>query len=97
MEKIFANTYTEPVVSMVRKLLLTMKFNASMMPIRKPEATMAGMMGTKMSPRVLMARWYQGARAAAACFTSSLLPPSMPASRIKASYTLFTVPVPKMI
>ena len=46
---------------MLRKPLLTMKFRASMMPMRKPDATMAGMMGTKMSPRVLMARWYHGA------------------------------------
>ena len=43
------------------------------MPIRKPEATMAGMMGTKMSPSVLMACWYQGALAAAACLTSSFV------------------------
>ena len=46
----------DPEVSMLRKLLFTMKFSASMMPMRKPLATMAGMMGTKMSPSVLMAR-----------------------------------------
>ena len=37
-------------VSMFRKPLLTIKFSASIMPIKKPEATMAGMMGTKISP-----------------------------------------------
>ena len=56
LENSFAKTYTEPVVSMFKKPLFTMKFSASMMPMRKPDATMAGMMGTKMSPRVLMAR-----------------------------------------
>ena len=28
-----------------------------MIPMRKPDATIAGMIGTKMSPSVLMARW----------------------------------------
>ena len=70
---------------MLRKPLLTMKFSASMMPMRKPDATMAGMMGTKMSPRVLMARWYHGALAAAACLTSSFVAPVMSASAVNSS------------
>lgn len=65
--------------------------------LRVPEATMAGMMGTKISPSVLMARWYHGALEAAACLTSSLLAPVIPARAVNSSYTLFTMPVPKMI
>ena len=45
---------------MFKNPLFTMKLSASMMPMRKPEATMAGMMGTKMSPRHLMARLKRG-------------------------------------
>ena len=66
-------------------------------PMSKPLATMAGMMGTKISPKVLMARLYQGALDAAAFFTSSLEPPSIPAMETSSSYTLFTAPVPMMI
>ena len=58
---------------MFKKPLFTMKVRASMMPIRKPEATMAGMMGTKMSPSVLIIRLGRGCFAAAAAFTSSLV------------------------
>ena len=74
-----------------------MKFSASMIPIRNPLATIAGMIGTKMSPNVLIACLYQGCFAAAAAFTSSLLAPVRPDTARNSSYTLFTTPVPRMI
>ena len=40
----------------VMKPLASMNDRALMMPRSRPEATMAGMMGTKTSPRSLMAR-----------------------------------------
>lgn len=41
-----------------------MKLRALIIPKSRPEATMAGMMGTKISPRTLMARikMYSGER-----------------------------------
>ncbi len=54
-----------------RKPLLTIKVKASIIPIRKPLATIAGIMGTKTSPKVLMARLKIFCLAAAAALTSS--------------------------
>ena len=87
----------DPEVSMFRKPLFTMKFNASMIPIRNPLATIAGMIGTKISPSVLMACLYQGCFAVAAAFASSVLAPVNPEMLKNSSYTLFTTPVPKII
>lgn len=51
----------------------------------------------KISPKVLMALLKKFCFALAACFTSSLLAVPISAICINSSYTLFTVPVPKMI
>ena len=66
----------------------------SVRPMSRPEATMAGMMGTKTSPSALMARWKGLAFCAAACLTSSFEAAETPASLMNSSYTLLTVPVP---
>ena len=58
--------------------LLTIKFRASIIPIRNPLATIAGIMGTKMSPSVLMARLKIFCWAAAACFTSAFVAADRP-------------------
>ncbi len=68
-----------------------------MIPMSMPEATIAGMIGTKTSERTLMAAmnlfWFW----AAASLTSALLAAVMPPWLMNSSYTLSTVPVPKMI
>ena len=79
------------------KPLLTMNLSDSIMPIRKPDATIAGMIGTKMSPRVLIARWNQLPFCAACALASSLLTADAPDCAMNCSNTLLTVPVPKMI
>ena len=58
---------------------------------------MAGIMGTNTSPSALIALWNGFPFFAAACFTSSFDAAVIPATAINSSYTLFTVPVPKMI
>ena len=72
-------------MSIFRKPLFTMKFSASIMPMRKPLATMAGMMGTKISPRHLMARLKIFCLAAAAALTSSLVAAVRPEMAINSS------------
>ena len=67
---------------------------APMMPMSMPDATMAGMMGTKTSERTLMARWRALPLLAAASFASSLDAADTPDWAMKASKTLLTVPVP---
>ena len=84
-------------MSIFRNPLFTMKFRASMIPMRNPLATMAGMIGTKMSPSVLMACLYHGCFAVAAAFASSVLAPVRPEMLKNSSYTLLTTPVPRMI
>ncbi len=79
------------------KPLFTMNLSDSIMPIRKPDATIAGMIGTKISPSVLIARWNQLPFRAPCAFASSLLTAAAPDCAMNSSYTLFTVPVPKMI
>ena len=59
-------------VSTLMMPLVFMKLMALMMPKSKPEATMAGMMGTKMSPRTLMAFMKGFCCSAAASLASSL-------------------------
>lgn len=65
-----------------------------MMPMSMPDATMAGMMGTKTSERTLMARWKTLPCLAASSFASALLTAVMPPWLMNSSYTLSTVPVP---
>ena len=43
-------------LSIFKNPLFTIKFRASIIPIKKPLATMAGIIGTKISPNVLIAR-----------------------------------------
>ena len=66
-------------------------------PFKRPLATIAGMIGTKTSPRVFIALKKKFCFDAAACFTSSLVASETPASCMNSAYTLFTVPVPMMI
>lgn len=56
LETRFRIWYQALLVSSVMKPLVSMKERALMMPSNRPEATMAGMMGTKTSPRSLIAR-----------------------------------------
>ena len=93
-ENRFANTYIEDVVSIFKKPFFTIKSSAFMIPIRNPEATMAGMIGTKISPKVFINLWNTFVLAAAAAFASSFVAPDIPATFINSSYTLSTVPVP---
>ena len=51
---------------------------ASTSPIIRPEATIAGRMGTNTSPSALIIRLTTGCLAAAAAFTSSLVAAVMP-------------------
>ena len=69
---------------------------ASTTPIIRPEATMAGRMGTNTSPTDFNARFHAGCLAAAAAFTSSFVAAVIPVTERNSSYTLFTVPVPMM-
>ena len=73
LENIFASTNSALSVDRFRYPLLIIKFSDSMMPIRKPDATIAGMIGTKMSPSVLINRWNGFPFCAAAALTSSLV------------------------
>ncbi len=66
-------------------------------PIIRPEATSAGISGTKMSESVLTARWAGFMCAAAAFLTSSMLASWMWVSAAISSCTLLTVPGPRMI
>ena len=77
--------------------LLIMKSREFMMPIRKPLATIAGIMGTKMSPRSLIARMSTFCLRAAASLASAFVLAVMLPMSINSSNTLFTVPVPRMI
>ena len=65
-------------------------------PMKRPVATITGMIGTKTSPKVRIARWNQFPCLAASAFMSSLDDVGKP-SATTSSYILFTVPVPKMI
>ena len=67
------------------------------MPIKNPLATMAGIIGTKISPSVLIALLKIFCCAAAACFTSAFVAADRPDTCKNSSYTLFTVPVPRII
>ena len=62
-----------------------MKFKDSMMPIKKPDATIAGMIGTKISPNVFIARWNQLPLAAPYALASSLLTAAAPDCAINSS------------
>ena len=77
--------------------LLIMKSSEFMIPIRKPLATMAGIIGTKMSPSSLIALRNIFCCLAAASFASAFVLAVMPAIEMNSSNTLFTVPVPRMI
>ena len=68
-----------------------------MIPIKKPLATMAGMIGTKISPNSLMAFINQFCFSVAASFASAFVLAVIPAIAINSSNTLFTVPVPRII
>ena len=74
-----------------------MKSREFMIPIRKPLATIAGMIGTKMSPRSLTALINMFCFCAAASFASALELAVIPAMEMNSSNTLLTVPVPRMI
>ena len=74
-----------------------MKSSAFIIPIRKPLATMAGIIGTKISPNSLMAFINQFCFSAAASFASAFVLAVIPAIAINSSNTLFTVPVPRII
>ena len=65
--------------------LLIRKFNDSIIPIRKPDATIAGMIGTKMSPSVLIKRWKGFPLLAASFLTSSFVAAEIPAIAINSS------------
>ena len=54
-------------------------------PIKRPLATIAGMIGTNTSPSVLIIRLKIFCFAVAACFTSSLVAAVMPAIAINSS------------
>ena len=82
---------------MLMKPLFIMKSKEFMIPMRKPLATIAGMMGTKMSPRSLIALMKTFCFCAAASFASALELAVIPASEMNSSKTLLTVPVPRMI
>ena len=69
---------------------------ASTTPIKRPDATMAGRIGTKTSPIDFSALFHAGCCAAAAAFTSSLVAADIPVTARNSSYTLLTVPVPMM-
>ena len=58
---------------------------------------MAGIIGTKISPSVLIARMNQFCLSAAAALTSSFVPSDAPERAMNSSYTLLTAPVPMMI
>ena len=60
-------------------------------------STIAGMIGTKISPSVLISLCTGFALEAATFFSSSLLLSETPAIRMNSSYTLLTIPVPRMI
>ena len=68
--------------------------SASTRPIIRPEATMAGRIGTNTSPGVFRIFFHRGILEAAAFFTSSLDAAETPATERNSSYTLLTVPVP---
>ena len=68
--------------------------NASTTPIIKPDATMAGRIGTNTSPSDLINLFQIGICAAAAALTSSLEAAVNPVTARNSSYTLLTVPVP---
>ena len=68
-----------------------------MIPIRNPLATMAGMIGTKMSPRSLIALINIFCFCTAASLASALELAVTPETAMNSSKTLLTVPVPRMI
>ena len=70
--------------------------SASTSPIIRPEATIAGRIGTNTSPIDLSALFQAGCCAAAAALTSSFVAADIPVTARNSSYTLFTVPVPMM-
>ena len=82
---------------MLIKPLLIMKSREFMIPMRKPLATIAGMIGTKISPSSLIARMNTFCFCAAASFASAFELAVMPAMAMNSSNTLLTVPVPRMI
>ena len=90
LENVWIRMYQELVSSAPPTALLM----PSVRPMSRPEATMAGMMGTKTSPSALMARWNGLALAAAAALASSFELAEMPARAMNSSKTLLTVPVP---
>ena len=67
---------------------------ASTRPIIRPDATIAGRIGTNTSPGVLRIFFHNGMRDAAAAFTSAFDAAVRPVTARNSSYTLFTVPVP---
>ena len=71
--------------------------SASTSPIIRPDATIAGRIGTNTSPSALIIRYQTGFFAAAAALTSSLVASDTPVIFRNSSYTLLTVPVPMMI
>ena len=77
--------------------MLFIKSSEFMIPIKKPLATMAGIIGTKISPSSLIARMNQFCFSAAASFASAFELAVIPAMSINSANTLFTVPVPRII
>ena len=69
---------------------------ASTRPIMRPDATIAGRIGTNTSPIGFSSFFQSGCFSAAAALTSSLVAAVMPVIARNSSYTLLTVPVPMM-
>ncbi len=65
--------------------------SASTNPIIKPEATIAGNIGTNTSPKALIIRLNIGCCAAAAAFTSSFVAAVIPLTLKNSSYTLICI------
>ena len=95
VKAVFENKSRIPYQSLPAKAGIALP-SASTSPIIRPEATIAGRIGTKTSPSALNIRLNTGCFAAAAAFTSSLVAALIPLIAINSSYTLFTVPVPMM-
>ena len=66
-------------------------------PINKPPATIAGMIGTKISAKPFTKRCNKFWLPDAASATSALLTSPIPSNLVSSAWTLFTVPEPKII
>ena len=66
-------------------------------PISKPPATIAGIIGTKISAKPFTKRCIKFWLLPAASATSALLTSPIPSNLVSSAWTLFTVPEPKII